>query len=81
MNINTSELKRRADEKGWTMTRDKDGWSIFAHDATATCIPAKGACSPECVPTESYPRLYVTGHAPRVVELVRLIELCVVKDG
>jgi len=76
MRIDFSTLIDEVHAKGWSFVRDNDGWNIVTPDVVATCINTKGPMSPESIPTESYPRLYVNGRIDKVVELVQLVAAC-----
>jgi len=74
--LNTETLKDEVTRRGWGWSQDRDGWCISARGATATCISTKGPLSPEAIPTDDHPRLYVGGTIDAVVELVRIIAAC-----
>jgi len=74
--LNTETLKDEVTRRGWTWSADADGWCIVTPDATATCINTKGPLSPEAIPTEGYPRLYVSGRIDKVVDVLQVLAAC-----
>jgi hypothetical protein len=76
MRINFAALIDEVRSRGWIFQRDADGWNISTPDVTASCINTKGPLSPEAIPTDGYPRLYVNGRVDKVVELVQLVAAC-----
>ena len=76
MKLNTETLKDEVTRRGWFWSEDRDGWCIAAREANATCINTKGPLSPDAIPTDGYPRLYISGKIDAVVELNQIIAAC-----
>jgi hypothetical protein len=76
MRLNFASLIDEVRSRGWIWAQDFDGWNISTPEVTASCINTKGPMSPESIPAEAYPRLYVNGRVDKVVELVQLVAAC-----
>ena len=51
----------------------------MSRGATASYVERKTTKSPELIPADDYPRLYVNGNAEAVLELIQLVAACEVE--